>query len=216
LPEAGEAGEEGTGKSIHEIGKKLPPEAQELTRYDWHPRYSLIDHFFHADTTAEDFRKVDYGEQGDFVDGAYSFAPAGRTLSLERRGAVWAKGERVPVAVRKTIASADGSLRVDIEVENLSGKALTLTYGSEWNLLAFPRELELLGAKGAALYGGSLLFEPEGASDLWSFALRTLSQSEGGFDIIHQGYCLCPVWAVGLAGNGTKRLSVVLKEHHGR
>ncbi len=26
---------------------------------------------------------------------------------------------------------------------------------------------------------------------VWVFALRTLSQSEEGFDIIHQGYCLC-------------------------
>ncbi len=215
LPEAGEA-EEGPGKSIHEIGKKLPPEAQELTRYDWHPRTSLLDHFFHADTKSEDFRKVDYGEQGDFVDGEFSFAAAGRTLSLERRGAVWAKGERVPVAVRKTIACTDGSLRVDIEVENLSGQTLIVTYGSEWSLLAFPHELELRGPGGAALYGGRLLFEPEGAADLWSFALRTLSQSEGGFDIIHQGYCFCPVWPLALTGKGKKRLSLVLKEHHGR
>ncbi|OGD16639.1 MAG: hypothetical protein A2V76_06330 [Candidatus Aminicenantes bacterium RBG_16_63_14] len=210
------AGEEEMGKSIHELGKKLPPEAAELVRYDWHPRTSLLDHFFHADTKPEDFRKVDFGEQGDFVAGAFSFAPAGRTLSLERRGAVWGKGERVPVAVRKTIVCADGSLRVAIEVENLSGKAIALTYGSEWNFLAFPHEFELLGAKGAALYGGTLLFEAEAADGLWSFALRTLSQSEGGFDIIHQGYCLCPVWSMDLAGSGTKRLSIVLKERHGR
>ena len=215
-PSGSGEGEEGRGKSIHELEKKLPPEAGELDRYDWHPRYSLIDHFFHADTTPDDFRKVDFGEQGDFVDGTFSFASAGRALRLERRGAVWAGAERAAVAVRKTIACADGSLRVDIEVENLSGKALAVMYGSEWNLLAFPHELELLGAKGAALYGGSLLFEPEAADGLWSFALRTLSQSEGGFDIIHQGYCLCPVWLMGLAMNGKKRLSVVLKERHAR
>lgn len=214
-PEAGE-GEEGTGKSIHEIGKKLPPEAAELTRYDWHPRFSLIDHFFHADTTAEDFRKVDYGEQGDFVDQPFSAEPAGPALVLERRGTVWASGERVPLIVRKRIEPGDGSLRVLIEIENLSGKDLSLTYGSEWNLLAFPHELELVGPGGAALYGGHLLFQPEGATDLWSFALRTLSQSEGGFDIIHQGFCFCPVWPLALAGNGKKRLAVVLKEQHGR
>jgi hypothetical protein len=214
-PQAGE-GEEGTGKSIHEIGKKLPPEAEELTRYDWHPRFSLIDHFFHADTDAEGFRKVDYGEQGDFVDQPFSFELDGRALVFKRRGAVWAAGERVPVALKKTVEAAEGSLRVMIEIENLSGKPFSLTYGSEWNLLAFPHEIEFRGTQGAALYGGRLLFEPEAADSLWSFALRTLSQSEEGFDIIHQGYCLCPVWSMDLAGNGKKRLAVVLKELHGR
>jgi hypothetical protein len=210
------AGEEGTGKSIHEIGKKLPAEAAELTRPDWHPRFSLIDHFFRVGTTPEDFRKVGYGEQGDFVDGAFSFESSGRELRLERRGAIWVGEERVPIAVRKTIACDGGALRAGIEVENLSGRPLILTYGSEWNLLAFPHEFELLGPDGVSLYGGALRFEPAGADAIWSFALRTLSQSEGGFDIIHQGYCLCPVWTAEWTGKGTKSLSIVLKESHGR
>ena len=206
----------GSGKSIHELDKKLPPETAELMRYDWYPRSSLIDHFFRPGTTPEDFRRIDFGEQGDFVDGEYSFEASGRTLRLERRGAVWAGKERIPLAVRKTVACSDSAVRVDIEVENLSGKPLDVTYGSEWNLLAFPHEIELLGANGAALYGGDLQFEPAGANEVWAFALRTLSQSEEGFDIIHQGYCLCPVWSMGWTGNGTKRLSVVLKERDGR
>jgi hypothetical protein len=214
-PEAGER-EEGGGKSIHELGKKLPHDAEELVRPDGYPRVSLIDHFFHADTKAEDFRKVDHGELGDFVDRPFSFEAAGKTLVLERRGAVWAGSARVPIIVRKTIEPDAGSLRVAIEVENLSSEGLSLRYGSEWNFLAFPHELELRAPGGAVLYGGRLLFEAEGAEDLWSFALRTLSQSEGGFDIIHQGYCFCPVWRLALAGNAKKRLSVVLKEHHGR
>ncbi|MGE5741938.1 MAG: alpha-amylase/4-alpha-glucanotransferase domain-containing protein, partial [Candidatus Aminicenantes bacterium RBG_16_66_30] len=55
----------GSGKSIHELGKKLPPEAAELMRYDWYPRFSMIDHFFRPGTTPEDLRRIDFGEQGD-------------------------------------------------------------------------------------------------------------------------------------------------------
>ena len=215
-PDESGTADEGAGKSIHELGKKLPPEAAELTRYDWHPRLSLIDHFFRPGTTPEDFRRVDFREQGDFVVGAFSCEVSGRKLRLERRGAVWAGDEKVPVAVRKTVACADGILHVDIEVENLSGRPLAVTYGSEWNVMAFPHEIELRGPEGAALYGGAILFEPEAADAVWSFALRTLSQSEEGFDIIHQGYCLCPVWSAILTGNGTKRLSVIFKERNVR
>ncbi len=209
-------GGEGAGRSIHELGKTLPPEAAELMRYDRYSRSSLIDHFFSGGTTPEDFRRGGFEELGDFVDGAFSFDASGRELRMERRGSVRAGEQRVPVAVRKTIACGAGALRVDIEIENLSGTALALIYGSEWNLLAFPHELELLGPQGAALYGGALVLEPTAASEVWSFALRTLSQSEGGFDIIHQGYCLCPVWSMAWSGKGIQRLSVVLKERHGR
>ena len=214
---AGSAGEGSeSGKSIHELDKKLPPDAAELMRYDRHPRFSMIDHFFRAGTTPDDFRRVDFGEQGDFVDGAFSVEASGRELRLERRGTVRAGEERFPLVIRKTVAASDGSLRIDIEVENLSGRPLEVTYGSEWNFLAFPHEIELLGADGAALYGGALRFEPSAADAVWTFALRTLSQSEEGFDIIHQGYCLCPIWSMGWTGNGTRHLSVVLKERDGR
>jgi hypothetical protein len=209
-------GEGDSGKSIHELAKKLPPEAAELLRYDRTPRLSLLDHFFAPGTTEDGLRRLDFEEQGDFVDGAYAFETSGRTLILERRGAVRVGTGTVPLVVRKSIASAEGALRAEIEIENPSARPLSLTYGSEWNLLAFPREFDLLGPKGAALYGGALRFEPAGAGALWSFPLRTLSQSEEGFDIIHQGYCLCPVWTLEWAGKGFKRLSVILKEGHGR
>ncbi|HDT14336.1 MAG TPA: DUF1926 domain-containing protein, partial [Candidatus Aminicenantes bacterium] len=204
-----------TGKSIHEIGKTLPPEASGLLRYDRSPRHSLIDHFFRSGTTEEDLSRADFGEQGDFAGGVFSFAVSGRELRLERRGSVRVGEERLPFAVRKTLASADGVLRVDIEIENLSSRAVGLTYGSEWNFLAFPHELELLGPAGAVLHGGALRFEPSPPPSLWSFALKTLSQSEEGFDIIHQGFCLCPVWPLEWSGRGAIRLSIVLKETYG-
>jgi 4-alpha-glucanotransferase len=212
---AGE-GEGGTGKSIHELGKKLPPDAAELLRYDPYPRLTLIDHVFAPGTTAEAFRKIEFGELGDFVDGAFTPAISGPSLRLERRGTVRTGEDGLPVVLRKTITSAGGALRVDIEIENGAGRPLSLLYGSEWNLLAFPDEFELRGAAGVSLYGGALLFEPAGAAALWSFPLRTLSQSEGGFDIIHQGFCLCPVWPLELAPNASQRLSIVLKERDAR
>ncbi len=203
---------EGTGKSIHELGKTLPLEAAELTRYDRYSRVSLIDHFFDPATTPDAFRRIDFLEAGDFGEAPFVPAVDGRALRLERQGSVDAGGGRVAVRLRKTISCGEGAVRVAIGIDNLSDRPVTLTYGSEWNLLAFPHEIELRGAAGAFLYDGSLSFEPDGAAALWSFALRTLSQSEEGFDIIHQGYCLCPVWSVELPSNGSRSVAIVLKE----
>ncbi len=82
-------GEGGAGRSIHEIAKKLPPRAKELTRYDWHPRYSLLDHFLHPEATEEDFRRIDFGEQGDFVNQPYSASVHGQSSSRGGEGFGW-------------------------------------------------------------------------------------------------------------------------------
>ena len=208
--------EPGTGKSIHELGKTLPSEAAELLRYDRRPRASLIDHFFALGTRLEEFRSGGIAEPGDFADGEFSFTLSGDKVRLERRATVPAGEKPVELAVRKTIGIIEGALRVEIEIENLSAAALRLAYGSEWNLLAFPHEFEPAGPEAVDMYGHALRFEAAGAAALWTFPLRTLSQSEGGFDIIHQGYCLCPVWPLEWAGKGSRRLSIVLKERDGR
>ncbi|MCU0243293.1 MAG: DUF1926 domain-containing protein [Acidobacteria bacterium] len=211
--EAGPAGEGSGGKSIHELGKALPPGAEALLRYDRGPRRSLVDRFFAPGTAEEAFRNGAAEDSGDFGTGAFLYAVDGPVLGLERRGVLRTGDGPAPVSLRKTVEIAGASLRASIEIENLSDRPIEVLYGSEWNLLAFPHEMDFrVDAPGATLYAGALAFEPEGAAALWSYPLRTLSQSEGGFDIIHQGFCLCPVWPVRLAGKGTKRLTVTLKE----
>jgi hypothetical protein len=206
----GEAGAE--GKSIHEIAKKLPARAKELTRYDWYPRYSLLDHFLHPDSTEEDFRKINYGEQGDFVNQPYEASVAGGVLILERRGGVWAEGERVPVTVRKSIELKPGLLGVTYDIVNLSEKSLGLRFGSEWNLLAFPHEVEFHRRGWVKLFKGRISFEPQDPGHLWTLPLETLSQSEEGFDIIHQGYSFMPMWEFTLDAGKSHRLEVFLRE----
>jgi alpha-amylase len=184
-------------------------------RYDWHPRYSLLDHFIHPDSTEEDFRRVNYGEQGDFVNQPYAASIRGSAVILERRGGVWIEGDRVPLAVRKTVEPGPGLLGVTWEIENLSPRRISLRFGTEWNLLAFPHEVEFHRRGWVKLYGGRLSFEPEDPGELWTAPLETLSQSEEGFDIIHQGYGLMPMWSFELDAGQTRRVTVRLREKGG-
>jgi alpha-amylase/alpha-mannosidase (GH57 family) len=210
------AEEAGGGKSIHEIAKTLPAGAKDLMRYDWHPRYSLLDHFIHPDSTEEDFRRVNYGEQGDFVNQPYDASFRDRAAVLKRRGGVWVEGERVAVSVRKTIEPGPGLLRVVYEIENLSDRSVSLRFGSEWNLLVFPDEVEFHRRGWVKLYGGQVSFEPQATNELWTLPLETLSQSEQGFDIIHQGYSFMPMWAFTLGAKKGERVEILLREKSGR
>ena len=203
----------GEGKSIHELGKKLPPEARDLARYDWHPRYSALDHFFRPGTKAADVARLEYGEQGDFVTEPYGAKVTGDELALVRTGGVWVGDERRPVTVRKTIRRTGQVLQVRVEVHNNHSEPFEATFGAEWNFLAFPHETDIRPQE-AVLLAGRLVFRADGAR-LWHFPLRTLSQSEEGFDIIEQGVCLIPVWTERLSGGQTVRFDVELKDQDG-
>ncbi len=209
--------EEGTreGRSIHELTKKLPSRSKELMRYDWHPRYSLLDHFIHPDSNEDDFRRIDYGEQGDFVNQPYEASLEGGRLVLERRGGVWVEGERVHVLVRKSLEPEASGLKVVYDIQNRGTAALSLRFGSEWNFLAFRNDAEFHRRGWAKLYGGRIVFAPQDPVELWTMPLETVSQSEEGFDIIHQGYSFMPLWALKLEGKQTERLEIHLKATHG-
>jgi alpha-amylase len=202
------------GASIHELSRRIPAEAADLLRYDWHPRFSLLDHFLHPDTTLEGFRRIDYGEQGDFVNRPYAWAIEGTAAVLSRRGSVWIGEDRVPVSVTKTIAPGEGIVRVVYRVENLSDRTISVLFAPESNFSLFPFEFEPAG--GRIVFLNRLVWEAAAADALWHFPLRTLSQSESGYDIIHQGICLVPLWRLSLnAGDGATR-EIILKDGHGR
>jgi len=207
--------EEGAeGKNIHELAKKLPPAAEALLRYDWHPRYSLLDHFLHLRTSPEDFRRVSYGEQGDFVNHEYEPELRQGRLLLQRRGHVWVDGERAPVLIKKEIQPRDGHISITCEISNLSSKELSLFFGSEWNLYLLADEWEEKTG-GLIFLGGRLSLEFAPAAEVWHFPLETLSQSEEGYDIIHQGMCFLPHWHLILAGKQNFSFSVVLRAKNG-
>jgi hypothetical protein len=201
------------GKSIHEQAKKLPSGAASLLKYDWHPRFSLLDHFLHPETTLHGFRTVDYGEQGDFVNQEYQWSRQGNSVLLTRHGHVWADGTRCPVRVTKRVEMREGGIVIVYELENEGGKDITVLFGSEWNFYLLPKEWEIRKSS-LFLAGGKWVLELSGNPKIWQFPLQTLSQSEEGYDIIHQGMCFLPHWKFNLAVRQMLRLTITLKEGH--
>jgi len=207
--------EAGEGKSIHELAKKLPSGSDALLRYDWHRRYSLLDHFFHPRTTREDVRRIDYGEQGDFVNQEYEADLREGTLFLQRRGHVWMDGERAPILVQKEIEPQDGQIRIACEITNVSPTERPVFFGSEWNFYLLPDEWEEKPGR-LVLLGGKLELEFSPEPELWHFPLETLSQSEEGYDIIRQGMCFLPHWRVSLPAKQKFSLTILLRTRHER
>jgi hypothetical protein len=196
---AQKAAEPNGGKSIHEIAKALPSGAERLLRYDWHPRTSCLDHFLHPATTSQDFQNIDYREQGDFINQPYEFKISGTSLSLFRDGHVRVDEERAPLSVQKVIIPREEEILVRYTLQNGSSRTIEVRFGSEWNFYQVPEEWELEAAS-VRLINGKVILEAQPRPEFWSFPLETLSQSEKGYDIIHQGICLLPNWKITLLG----------------
>lgn len=220
--------EEGTaeGKSIHELARRLPPGSEHLLRPDSHLRYSLMDHMFAAQTVRDDVLQGRAQELGDFLGAHYEFRvigaqaapggkPRGSELHLSRSGHVLQAGRKLPCLLRKRITPLKDGLEIVCELKNLSPAALVFLFGSEWNFSAFPGEFEVEGQT-VHLYDRTARLEAERADDLWFHPLQTLSQSEKGYDILHQGVCFLPVWKVSLGAGASVAFRQIFTEDHGR
>lgn len=202
--------------------------------YDWHRRGAFIDHFLHHDTKLEHFQSAIYGEEGDFVLGAYTAQVRDNgkktaAVTLSRDGHVWAAGVHTPVHVEKrfSITSGQRELIADYAVTNQGEALVTLRFGVEvcygfdggnteqcYLALAGQEKIGNLGEQGVVadmhsyavgtyLRGFEIALELNKVCELWRFPLEPVTQSESGFERIHQGVVFLHLWTLKLKAGQT-------------
>jgi alpha-amylase len=195
--------------------------------YDWHPRWSALDHFFGAETTLDAVADARHPEQGDFVTGAYDCQRAGRRVAavVSRQGHVWVDDRWAPVTIGKTIGLAPDRAAVSVayRITNCGDREARLWFGSEWNLaLSGPRgegrgyqiagaatgldldaRAEHHGLADLALadpwLGLSVRFHFGEPTDAWTFPVETISQGVETIDKVFQQSVVIPHWGITLA-----------------
>ncbi|ASJ09838.1 4-alpha-glucanotransferase [Thermococcus sp. P6] len=177
--------EDGEGvASIHEFSKSIPDEIRRELAYDSHLRAILQDHFLDPETGLEEYRLARYLELGDFINTPYDYRVSGDSVSLWRDGRVSGR----PARVEKSFTLEDDGFVVDYTVR--SDEAL---FGVEMNLAVHsvmekPGEFRAERFEVNDPYGiGRVAIELEGEALVWKYPVRTLSQSESGWDFIQQG-----------------------------
>jgi len=125
--------------SIHDIVKTKEPGLENYLVYDWHRRLSLQDHFFHPNTSLNEFKEVKYKELGDFVTGGYiplvKKTGSEIELTFKRKGNIYVDKTAVPVEIIKVISMLKGQsiLNIKYEISNLSQQTLDVVFGVEFN-----------------------------------------------------------------------------------
>ena len=203
------------------------PNLEKKISYDKWPRKSLVDLFLQPGATHEDFRRGD-SVIGDFATGVYeaSVRRGDQKIAVEmrRKGRVSdLQGE-----VRKIVVlSSDRPNEMLIQYHVIGfPQNVPLHFGVELNFAAMPGGADdryFYDAAGQRLgtldtmldqhnserislvdewLGLDVSVEMSKAGGLWTMPIETISQSEGGFEAVHQSVCIVPHWEFMMPNQG--------------
>jgi len=201
-------------------------------QYDDYARKALVDHFFDNNGTLEQVANNQLMERGDFVHGQYEAKlrrnPDRIQVQMSRMGNAWGKPIRITKGV--TMTSDSSVLEIAYLLEGLP-KDEVMHFAVELNLAGMPvgaddryfhqgvtklgdlgakldlHEVQELGMKDEWL-GLDCHWSADRPTSVWTFPIATVSQSEGGFELVHQSLALMPHWWV--QGDAEGRWSVVM------
>ena len=177
-------------------------------------------------------------ERGDFADGEYSATvrsnPDRVQVLLSREGNAWG----VPLTIKKGVTLDEGSdtLEITYMIEGLPADR-SFHFGVDFNLAGMPggqddrffsnSDGENLGQLGSTLdlkdvqqisvndqwLGISVQLDTDRSSNIFAYPTQTVSQSESGFELVHQSVCILPHWIVRGDANGrwVCRMKLALK-----
>jgi alpha-amylase len=188
-------------------------------QYDAFARKSLMDHFYDQEATLQSVASGESIERGDFVEMPFQTKlrrGADRVqVQMRREGNAWG----IPISITKAVTMEAGSDRLSIAylLEDLP-QDRPLHFAIELNFAGLPSGADdryfsdidgnQLGQLGTQLdlhdatflglsdrwQGIDISLGIDRASGIWAFPIETVSQSEGGFEAVHQSVCVQPHW----------------------
>jgi hypothetical protein len=207
-------GQAGEAKSIHEVDRILPPEAQKWLCFDQYQRHSCLDRIVAPDITREEYEQSYFQEIGNFIGREYQSSLEEDCLVLQREEECGLRDSQARIKIKKIIRPGQNSVLLAWEIENRSEASLNFSFISEWNLALFENEYRIK-ANRVELPGRELFLEAASPTEIWSFPIKTISQSEKDFEIITQGISFHFLWRLKLAG-GEKTGVLYLTLNHGQ
>jgi alpha-amylase len=222
--------------SIHDRVVFKQEGLDERLQYDAYPRKSLIDHFFQLDATLDEASTPNCREGGDFATGEYESrlrrSDDRVQVKMARAGNAWQQ----PLTITKSVTLAANIATLDIAylIEGIQ-PGHQHHFGVELNFAGMPAgaddryfvdpvagarlgqlgtQLDQHDAAGICLVdewlGLAVHLELSRSSGIWTYPIEAVSQSEGGFEAVHQSVAVIPHWIVTPDAEGRWTVSMKL------
>jgi alpha-amylase len=229
----GDQHQEGGAASIHDRIVFKQKGLEHRLQYDRRLRKSLLDHFWSGDATLEQVALDQAQELGDFADGVYQSRirrnPDRVQVQLIRPGVCGGR----PLTITKGLTLSAGSDELEIAylIEGLPNDR-SFHFGIEFNFAGLPggiddryfhadaaklgqlqTRLDLHDMRNLNLcdqwLGIDVGFVWDRPTSIWTFPIETVSQSEGGFELVHQSVVVIPRWQI--LGDSQGRWSTIMR-----
>ncbi len=221
--------------SIHDLVHFKQPDLDKKIVYDRWPRKSLVDHFLQPGLALQDFQSG-HGGVSDFVTGVYESLIRRSDERVEVRMSRVGNVGPYAIGLTKTVAldlSHGGSLEILYEIQDLPTN-VPLHFGVEFNfagMAAGAADRYFYDADGRQLgqlqtvqalsgtdriglidewLGLDAALELSKPAGIWTFPIQTISQSEGGFELVHQSSAVVPHWEFTAPSDGRWNVKILL------
>ncbi len=231
--------ESGDTPSIHDIAREMDEELREALNYDWHNRYSLLDHCLHPDTGTAQMLNRSFRELGDFVSQPYEAGVEGDTVTLSRNGHLFTDHGIIALSVEKHLELQGNLLKISYCLANNGDAEADFVFGPEFNFsmlsgvderlryiapekgVVVPRMDSTGEVESCSLFGIedlsrnlriTIALDTLGA--FWYLTVQTISQSESGFELNYQSSAVLPTWRLQLEPGSEARFNIELAIQH--
>lgn len=218
---AGAGTHDGQCASIHDRVVFKQAGLDQRLQYDHYPRKSLIDLFYENGVALEGVASGQVAHQGDFATGIYEARlrrnPERVQVQLVRTGTAFG----IPLTITKAVTLSAGSSNLEIAylLEGLPPER-PVHFAVEFNFAGMPAgaddryfydldrrrlgqlgtRLDLIDVRGLGLadewLGIDVALLMSRPTHVWTFPIETVSQSEAGFELVHQSVVVQPHWIV--------------------
>ena len=189
--------------TIHTANAKVSDEIREALIYDWYPKNSFIDHISDDSLNLESVRECRFWEYGDFANQPFVCRVDEGSIEFVREGGIYFDRSWRTI-LKKRYEIEDNKIAFTIDLHSESPERYI--YALELNLhfadiseveidgVPFAEERTIEGLDGFTLHdpytATRIRFESGMNFTLYACALRTVSQSEEGYELTTQGMTL--------------------------
>ncbi len=187
-------------KSIHDLDVNINDEIKDALHFDWYIKNSFVDHISNDTFTIENFRKCSFWEYGDFANQPFELSVDNGKVIFQRDGGIYFDN-KYDTVLKKSFEAVDGVLRFEVDLKTKSSEHYL--YALEFNFhfanlkdvkidsKSCDKELVLKDMDSLKLFDiytqKEIILKFDKNFDLLMTPLKTVSQSEKGFDLMTQG-----------------------------
>lgn len=187
-------------ESIHHANIEVTEAFRNALIYDWHGKNSFIDHFSDANFNGDNFKYANFHEFGDFANQPFETTLERKSVTFSRNGGLYFP-EKTPTKLSKTYKPTKSGFDFEIDIESETERALHYILEHNFHFADYKRievnglpledegvikEVKQLEIEDAHLHK-KITLTLDMPFTLYYFQLKTLSQSEEGFELTTQG-----------------------------